>query len=261
MEYEKELKIIISILFIYTMKILININDLKNYKSRDLIPLECSVCKNTFYKEKHCIQGISSLLEKFPLYMNGSFCSKKCSNKHLNLHLVCHCKQCGKETSKTPAQIKKSKNAFCSQSCAAFYNNSHKTIGTSRSKLEVWIESQLKEKYSELEILYNDSNTLGGLELDIYIPSLKLAFELNGIFHYEPIFGDEKLKITQGKDQRKFKQCIEKEISLCIIDVHNVKYLKKERDQKFLDIITKIINESKTGAGPKICASPFNLVG
>ena len=36
-------------------------------------------------------------------------------------------------------------------------------------------------------------------ELDVYVPSLNLAFELNGIFHYEPIYGEKKLNQILSK--------------------------------------------------------------
>ena len=77
-------------------------------------------------------------------------------------------------------------------SCAATYNNKNKTHGTRRSKLECFIEKKLSELYPDLTIHYNQKDTINS-ELDIYIPSFKLAFELNGIFHYEPIYGEEKL--------------------------------------------------------------------
>ena len=72
--------------------------------------------------------------------------------------------------------------------------------------------------------------------------SLKLAFELNGIFHYEPIYGKKKLAQIQNNDSRKFQACIENNIEFCLIDVSQLKYFKPQNAQKFLDIITSIIN-------------------
>lgn len=75
----------------------------------------------------------------------------------------------------------------------------------------------------------------------IYFPSLKLAFELNGIFHYEPIYGSDKLSSIQNNDHRKFAACHEAGISLCIIDTSKQTYFKPKSSQRFLDIITMTV--------------------
>ncbi|MGA9377881.1 MAG: hypothetical protein WBV73_03685, partial [Phormidium sp.] len=88
-------------------------------------------------------------------------------------------------------------------------------------------------------------------ELDIYIPSLNLAFELNGIFHYEPIYGLEKLESIQNNDNRKLQTCLEKEIELVFINCSDQQKFKKTTSQKYLDIITSLIN-SKVSGGTRI---------
>lgn len=229
------------------MKLLIDQKDIGKYKSREKIPLECECCRKTFYGPKHKIQWV--------LNHNGyrfKYCSEKCRNKTMSKRIDSMCEQCQKPILVNPHQLNRFNHHFCSRSCAAIYHNSHKHFGCRRSKLEMWIEKILTEKYPHLEIHYNKTNAINA-ELDIYIPSLKLAFELNGVFHYEPIFSEEKLKKTQTNDQRKFQVCSELSISLCVIDVHNTKYLKKERDKKFLDIVVDIINEKlarKVGTAP-----------
>ena len=85
-------------------------------------------------------------------------------------------------------------------------------------------------------------NIIKPYELDIYIPSLKLAFELNGIYHYEPIHGSDKLNKIQNNDNRKFQACAEQGISLCIIDTSSQSYFKENTSEKFLKIIINIIN-------------------
>jgi hypothetical protein len=132
------------------------------------------------------------------------------------------------------------KRKFCNRSCAAKYNNAHKTTGTRRSKMEIWVEEQLESEY-EFEIIFNGKEVINS-ELDIYIPHLKLAFELNGIFHYEPIYGENKLENVKNNDNRKFQACLEKSIELCIIDISGSIHFKPERDKKYLDIIKNIIN-------------------
>lgn len=95
--------------------------------------------------------------------------------------------------------------------------------------------------YPSLSIEYCNKAAING-ELDIYIPSLRLAFELNGIYHYEPIHGQDKLNQVQSNDHRKFQACIEHGIELVIMDTSQLKYFKEANCLKYLDIIKKIVN-------------------
>ena len=139
-------------------------------------------------------------------------------------------------------EINKATHSFCSYVCNGNYNSRNKKTGTKISKLEKWIESKLKFLYPSLVVNYNKNDTINA-ELDIYIPSLKLAFELNGPFHYEPIFGEEKLKSTQTNDKRKFQACLEHKIELCIIDTSKQRYFKEKTSNEYLCIITNIIEQ------------------
>jgi hypothetical protein len=132
-------------------------------------------------------------------------------------------------------------NYFCSSSCAATYNNTHKTKGNRKFKLEFYLEKELPLLYPNLEFHFNRKDAINS-ELDVYIPSMKLAFELNGIFHYEPIYGDLKLEQIQNNDKRKFQACLENNIELCIIDSSQLKYFKESNAKPYLDIIVNIIN-------------------
>lgn len=219
------------------MKMLIT-QELFNTKSyKDKIPFECKVCGNSFNVIKKYVDFIKRNPSRRPI----EYCSSKCWNSTRKLSKKYTCEQCKKEFTRKTCEIKKSKHLFCSCSCAGTYNSRHKTTGNRRSKLEQWIEEQLTLKYPNLNIDYNKTTAING-ELDIYISSLKVAFELNGIFHYEPIYGSQKLNNIQNNDKRKFQACLERQIELCIIDTHNAKYLKKERDKQFLNIITNIID-------------------
>ena len=199
-----------------------------------LIELECEFCFNKFKRTKRHVRKMIRLNA-------NALCSDECFSffKEKKKNINCTC--CNRAFVKKSCQIKKYKNHFCSQSCAATYQNAHKTHGTRRSKLEVWLEKQLTEKYPELEIKFNSKEAINS-ELDIYIPLLKIAFELNGIFHYEAIYGQDKLEKIQNNDNRKFQACIEHGISLCIIDASQQKYFKETTSQKYLKIITDIIN-------------------
>lgn len=62
---------------------------------------------------------------------------------------------------------------------------------------------------------------LDGLELDIYVPDIRLAFEYQGIQHFRAIKhwgGKEKLKIQQEHDARKKRLCDELGIKLIYFD-------------------------------------------
>lgn len=174
---------------------------------------------------------------------NNVFCSRLCSQKHQLSKISVQCSNCRTPLKKKPSQAKRSKsgNHFCSKSCSAIYNNAHKSVGTRVSKLEKWLQQELLTLYPNLIFKFNSKEEINS-ELDIYIPEYNLAFELNGIFHYEPIYGQDKLESIQNNDQRKFQACFESNIELCIIDTSGQKYFKPKNSKKFLDIITNIID-------------------
>ena len=94
--------------------------------------------------------------------------------------------------------------------------------------------------FPKLEFHFNRKDAING-ELDIYIPTLHLAFELNGIFHYEPIYGTKKLDEVLSNDQRKMLACAERKIELCVIDVSSMTYFKPSKAQRFLDIVVSVL--------------------
>lgn len=194
---------------------------------------------------EHCGKSFN----KSPFNINRTkhnYCSHFCSSAKQpsqSKHQQVICLQCNTPFMKSRGAINTSPNHFCSRSCSATYHNTHKLYGIRRSKLEVWLEQKLIEQYPLLKFHFNRKDAIGS-ELDIYIPSLKLAFELNGIFHYEPIFGESKLGQIQENDFRKFKLCHDANINLCIIDVSQMKHFKEHRAKLYFSIITNIIDQN-----------------
>ena len=225
-------------------------NQFYTAKSRDDLPLECKLCHRTFFIKKHIIQKIL-VGQKNITY---DFCSTRCSAKAKTTSVKLKCVHCRKSFKRELKEIKKVKNSFCSSSCSATYNNTHKRHGTRRSKLEVWIERKLKLTLPNLVVLYNDKSAISS-ELDIFIPSLRLGFELNGIYHYEPIHGDKKLEQVQSNDHRKFQACLEQGIELCIIDTSTLKHFKEHNAQKFLDIVVSVIKQKLSTSQPAFAVS------
>lgn len=213
--------------------------ELDTAKSSTLLKVECEYCHSDFYTET---RHVKKVLRKTAVRNQCKYCSVYCKNAAIIKKVEVCCKNCSKLFLKLPSQI--TSNNFCSKTCSATYNNKNKKHGTRVSKLELWLKEQLTILYPDLEILYNNKEAIGS-ELDIYIPSLKLAFELNGIFHYEPIFGVDKLIKTQNNDISKSKACFDNGIDLCIIDTSSQTYVKPTTSQKYLKIIATILDNYK----------------
>lgn len=206
---------------------------------KDLINVTCSTCGLEFQRTKaHVITATKR-------YENGNmFCCRECHNTHKGYKkpIEVSCKQCDITFLKQYGQIKQTLNNFCSRSCAATYNNQHKKHGTRRSKLEAHLEEYIRKTYPSLILICNSKEAIES-ELDFYFPELNLAIELNGIFHYEPIYGKEKLEKIQNNDDRKFQACLERNIELCIIDSSHIKNLTEKCKLEMEKIIKNIIDK------------------
>lgn len=167
-----------------------------------------------------------------PSGLNRRFCSRECAGNNVVSDVVLICATCGSNFNVRSCNSKKRK--FCSGKCRNISNN--QLLRGNRSKAEKLLESQLSKQFSEFEILYNDRTILGGLELDVYIPQLKLAIEWNGIFHLKNIRGNlEKVKM---KDAQKIDMCSRLGIELVIIE--DFTSSPKFADQKIQEIVTML---------------------
>lgn len=177
------------------------------------------------------------------VFENGwkTFCSSRCRSAHLEKGKDFSCARCSKIITKTPAEIRKTKaNVFCTKSCAALYNNRHKRTGIRRSKLERYLENQLKLNFPDLDFLCNARIAIGA-ELDFYFPELRLAIEINGFLHYQPIYGFERLKRIQEIDKEKAERCRQQNIELHIIDVSRDFHLTQTLKNKHWETIKKLV--------------------
>ena len=204
------------------------------------VDLKCDYCKKIFQRPLGDHNGYVKRKTH-----EHNFCSPKCSGKHRTLTQtsIINCGNCDKKVIRHNSQAKKSKSgkSFCNASCAASYNNKLKRKSR-RSKIEAKFYNLLVKEFPNLNILPNDKTMLGGLEVDVAIPDLKLAIEWNGIVHFKPIYGQTKLNDVQNKDANKLKIASNKNINLIVITdlISNDKILQ----QAFSDvknIIKKLI--------------------
>lgn len=289
---------------------------IKGHKNTDLIPVLCTFCKNKFNRK---VRDIKMSIRKKGNNIE-SFCSNSCANKQKDRKVYTQCITCNEDVTirycELNSKYRKSKNVFCSRSCAAVFNNkkrshkakkrivctkvkrnssfhekicthcnvhyktkskkstycsgrcrnlnlklhafAHKSSGRSRSRMEEYLERRLSANFPDLEIKFNDKDIIY-YELDIHIPKYNLAFELNGVFHYLPIYGEETLKKTQYKDQQKIIRCKEKNIDLHVINLGNTCF-SKERGERVYTYITDIIKHARDRVELSKCSFAENCL-
>lgn len=224
------------------MKPLYTESDFLSAKSRDYLPIECLNCKKSFLKTKHQIKSILNPKRND----RGLFCSRLCDKNYRNSILSTKvdliCSNCGILTSRLKCETynKNQKNFFCSRSCSAIYNNKNKKYGLRCSKLEIYIQKELCRLFPDIEFKFNGKEEIRS-ELDIFIPSLRLAFEINGIHHYMPIYGESKFIKIKNNDEEKIKVCRAKNIDLFIINTSNQKIFSEKGSKQFLELIQEKI--------------------
>ncbi len=86
-----------------------------------------------------------------------------------------------------------------------------------------------------------NSKTLIGSELDFYFPTLYLAVELNGIFHYKPIHGANKFKQICDSDQQKIIRCRDLGVNLFVVDASSYSHLTVEQKIYYWNVIEPLL--------------------
>lgn len=106
--------------------------------------------------------------------------------------------------------------------------------------------------FPEQEIIFHDRRELDGLELDVFIPTLKLAFEYMGRQHFEEyaknsiyISSQEEFDAQKFRDERKIELCKEKGITLIHINYYerlSEQLILQKLNERNINCIQKIIS-------------------
>lgn len=146
--------------------------------------------------------------------------------------LTLKCGGCGKDVQRRKSELLKSKHGipYCTKSCRMKHYNENilKPSSCHRSKAEDILLELIRHDFPTLDIKPNNRDVVpGGLEIDIYLPTLKLAIELNGPVHYLPIYGEERLESVKNKDARKCLELQQLGITQLTFDISHLQTTKK----------------------------------
>ena len=204
-------------------------------------PKKYRVVKNEprikIYKQcKYCFNDFETI------NINFLYCSNTCKKANQKMQYNHICKGCNINYTS-----ERSDSMYCTGSCRStnlkLSSYAHKAGGKSRSQIELFVEENLIKDFPHIKFVFNDKETIGS-ELDVYIPELKMAIEINGIIHYEPIYGQEKLTKVQNRDKQKMINCYNLGIELIVIPLGR-KGLSKKQTQEIYNEIHSIIERNK----------------
>lgn len=139
---------------LYSASFLFSYEEYLSVKSHAELPLKCSHCGETFYRQK---KQITSAIKKNKLKF---YCCKKCADKDRikpKEETTHTCKFCGKEFTVLPSKY--ASGDFCSKDCAIKYSSRFANTYECRKKKSVTICDRLgisHENKTEKEIYYRN---------------------------------------------------------------------------------------------------------
>jgi very-short-patch-repair endonuclease len=123
------------------------------------------------------------------------------------------------------------------------------------SKLERFLLEELAARGHRVEYHKDDLLSNEKLHVDLYLPTIRVAIEVDGIAHFEPIWGPEYLEKRQAADKEKTGLILG--LGLVIIRVkHVARSLSAKRKRELLAQLLKVLNEKPTE--PKVLEIEVN---
>lgn len=119
------------------------------------------------------------------------------------------------------------------------------------SKIEHFFVAKLRENHYNINVheKYTLSSSSNELELDIVIPDLKIAIEIDGPSHTYPIWGEDKLEKTLKYDARKNGLLTKSGYKVIRVNYTHrrcTKYIMEDVFNQLLEVIKKIENNKRT---------------
>lgn len=211
-----------------------------NYSLHKFVKKDSYLCPKCNQKNSQNTQLIISLNEKKnesnlaqiskKMKELGISILEKCQGNARKISWKCQCSN-GHQFDATPHSLKTNVNP-----CPHCHYDSHE-----EHLYRILLETVTGKTFEKVRPDWLKNPSSGkNMELDMFNEELGIAFEYNGIHHYKPIFGEDKLKNVQSKDKLCMKLCKKKGVKL-----FSVKYLseKSHSDVEFIELAKKDLEE------------------
>lgn len=107
------------------------------------------------------------------------------------------------------------------------------------SKLEKFLLNKLLNDGYKVEFHKEQSLLNTKLQIDLFLPTLNVAIEVDGPSHFKPVWGDDNLKRNKGYDNKKTGLILGK--GLVLIRIQQTKDFSKARSSKIYDSLKKYL--------------------
>lgn len=124
-------------------------------------------------------------------------------------------------------------------------NSAVRQAGKTGSKLEKFLLNELLSNGWNVEFHKEQSILNTKLQIDLFIPKLNVAIEVDGPSHYEPVWGDDALKRNKKYDDKKTGLIIGK--GLFLIRIKQSKDFSKSRGTVIYNELSRVLMKIEDG--------------
>ena len=118
------------------------------------------------------------------------------------------------------------------------------------SKLELYLLDRLLADGFKVDFHKEQMLLTTKLQIDLLLPTMNIAIEIDGPSHFLPVWGDDTLKRNQKYDNKKSGLILGK--GLRLIRIKQLKDFSKSRADKLYDLLVSVLNNQKAFDNTKI---------